>query len=258
MNIKKNIAKLVNSLDRFLHVKFDFLNVGKTGQFNKNYSWIYKYLKEDIAQLSNKTFVEVGSRDVLDSLDILSEFNFSQCYVFEPSYVGIKEIIKNLRQNIKFQKKVIFFPFALGDTNKIANFYEPTYIPKGHVRPNIGASTIFGQENEKNFKYKVPIFELDSLNINFENNYMIIMDCEGSEYSVLLGSELALKNSKYVCLETSYTTEKGNCLDIKEFLESQNYKLLDCDWPNVVQNNLPKKEEVQDSKFCLLFINNSW
>tara|TARA_B110000003_G_scaffold273856_1_gene312426 strand:- start:373 stop:1143 length:771 start_codon:yes stop_codon:yes gene_type:complete len=256
--MKKNIAKLVNFLDRFLHAKFDFLNVGKAGQFNKNYAWIYKYLIEDKNQLSNKTFIEVGSRDALDSLDILSEFNFSQCYIFEPSHVGIKETIKNLQQNINFSKKIIFFPFALGNSNSINNFYEPTFIPKGHITPNIGSSTIFGQEHENNRNYKIPIFELDSLNINFENNYLIIMDCEGSEYSVLLGSKLALKSSAYVCLETSYITEKGNCLDIKKFLESENYKLVDCDWPNTGQYSLPKKEEVQDSQFCLLFKNNAW
>ena len=82
------------------------------------------------------------------------------------------------------------------------------------------------------------------------------MDCEGSEYSVLLGSKLVLKHSTYVCLETSYITEKGNCSDIKEFLESENYKLIDCDWPNVAKYSLPKKEEVQDSQFCLLIKNN--
>jgi len=256
--MKKNIAKLVNFLDRFLHANFDFLNVGKAGQFNKNYAWIYKYLIEDKNQLSNKTFIEVGSRDALDSLDILSEFNFSQCYIFEPSHVGIKETIKNLQQNINFSKKIIFFPFALGNSNSINDFYEPTFIPKGHITPNIGSSTIFGQEHENNRNYKIPIFELDSLNINFENNYLIIMDCEGSEYSVLLGSKLALKSSAYVCLETSYITEKGNCLDIKKFLESENYKLVDCDWPNTAQYSLPKKEEVQDSQFCLLFKNNAW
>lgn len=253
--MKKTIAKLINRIDRFLHINFDFLNLNKPGQFNKNYEWIYKYIESENVDLSKKTFIEVGSRDVLDSLDLVSKFNFLKAYAFEPSHIGIKESIKNLRQNIVFSEKIILFPFALGDENSIVSLYESTHICKEHIKPNIGSSSIFAEDTENNFQYEVPILKLDSLDINFSNNYMIIMDCEGSEYSVLKGADLAIKYSKYVCMESDYTRETGNCHDIKELLEAKGYKLIDCDWPNTPMGNLPDKVEVGENQFNIIFRN---
>ena len=113
--MKKNLAILIKKLDRFIHKNFDFLNVGKEGKFNKNYEWIYKYLEDEKTDLTKKSFIEVGSRDVLDSLDILSKFKFSTAYIFEASYAGIEQSINNLKTNINYLDKIIFFPFALGD-----------------------------------------------------------------------------------------------------------------------------------------------
>ena len=253
--MKKQIAKIVNSLDRFLHLNFDFLNVGKPGEFNKNYEWIYKYLEEENSDLSQKTFIEVGSRDVLDSLDIISKYDFLKAFAFEASHSGINESIKNLRQNIKFSRKIVLYPFALGEENSISNFYEPTFIPKTHIRSNIGSSSIFGKDDEHNHQYEVPIMRLDDISIDFENNYLIIMDCEGSEYPILKGATSAIKYSKYICLETSYVSKSGNCYDIKELLEKNGYQLIDCDWPGTLKGKLPIEIEVKNDQFCIIFEN---
>ena len=81
------------------------------------------------------------------------------------------------------------------------------------------------------------------------------MDAEGSEYFVLKGAVKTLRKNKYVCLEAQYGPQKGNCLDTKELLESINYKLIDCDWPNTQKGYLPEIEKVKNSNFCLLFEN---
>ena len=254
--MKKNLAILIKKLDRFIHKNFDFLNVGKEGKFNKNYEWIYKYLEDEKTDLTKKSFIEVGSRDVLDSLDILSKFKFSTAYIFEASYAGIEQSINNLKTNINYLDKIIFFPFALGDKNGVTDFYEYISIARNHTRPNIGASTIYGVNHESNIRYQVPIFKLDSININFESNFMIIMDCEGSELSVLRGAEFAVKQSKYISLETSYSRESGNCEKIKAFLKEQDFSLIDCDWPNTEKGDLPNKLDVGRKQFCLMFKNN--
>ena len=256
---KKIIVKFIKYIDRLIHDNFRFLNSERKDNFNKNYEWIYKYIDKEEADLSTKTFIEVGSRDCLDSLDILSRYNFMKGYVFEPSYAGIKESIKNQEENINLSKRLLFFPFALGDKDGKSNFYEYIQIAKNHTKPNIGASTLYGDVDSEPFlEYEVPIFKLDSLSIDFANNYLVIMDAEDSEYSILKGAVNTLKNNKYVCLETKYDTQVGNCLDINKLLEKYNYNLIDCDWPNTENGHLPKLEEVKNSKFCLLFENKSY
>lgn len=256
--MKLYLAKFIIYIDSFIHRKFDFLNVGKMGKFNKNYQWIYKYLEEDDTDLRTKTFIEVGSRDSLDSLDILSKFNFESAYIFEASHAGIKETIKNLRLNVNLSKKISLYPFALGDTDSQVDFYEPILSLKKHNKANIGSSTIYSDKNNSNIKYKVPIFKLDSLSIDYSKNFMMIMDCEGSEYPVLKGANLALRYSKYICLESDFRSATGNCVDIKNFLESNNYKLIDCDWPNTGKGSLPNRKEVGNKQFCLFFINTKY
>jgi FkbM family methyltransferase len=253
--MKKKFATLINLIDRLLHKNFDFLNVSKAGKFNKNYEWIYEYLEQEEVDLTKKTFIEVGSRDVLDSLDIITKFNFLKAHVFEASHVGIIESIKNLRNNIDFSKKIVFYPLALGEENKITKFYELTHIKKKQIRPNIGASSVFGDDSNLNHSYEVPILKLDTLNIDFSNNYLIIMDCEGSEFPVLKGAKKALKHTKYICLESNFSRKIGNCLDIVKILESNGYRLIDCDWPNTSKGYLPDKDEVGINQFCLLFEN---
>lgn len=254
--LKKYIINLIKYIDRLIHVNFQFLNSGGKGKFNKNYEWIYKYLDKEETGLTHNTFIEVGSRDCLDSLDIISRYDFAKGYVFEPSYAGIKESIKNQEENIDLSRKLLFFPFALGEQNVEITYYEYIEISKDHTKPNIGASTRYGDKSSKSFQeYEVPMFKLDSLDFNFKSNYLIIMDAEGSEYFVLKGALKTLRKNKYVCLEAQYGPQEGNCLDTKELLESINYKLVDCDWPNTQKGYLPEIEKVKNSKFCLLFEN---
>ena len=67
--------------------------------------------------------------------------------------------------------------------------------------------------------------------------------------------EKVIKSNKYICLESSYKNENGQCEDITAFLEKQNYTLIDCDWPNTKNGNLPNKDVVNKNQFCLLYEN---
>ncbi len=253
--MKNFLVKIANLIHKTLHNNFEFLNAKKSGEFNKNYEWIYKYISKEEYNISQSSFIEIGSRDGLDALDIMSKFNFAKAYIFEPSHAGIKQTITNLKNNKNFSKNITLFPTALGEEDGEVKFYEYINIAKNHSRANIGASTVYGTDNENYISYKVPIFRLDNLKLDIVNNFMIIMDCEGSEYSVLKGSTKVIKSNKYICLESSYKNANGNCEDITAFLEKQNYTLIDCDWPNTKNGNLPNKDVVNKNQFCLLYEN---
>ena len=256
--MKNLAAKLANFIHKLLHKNFDFLNSKKAGDFNKNYEWIYKYIEAEKFDIAESSFIEIGSRDGLDSLDLISKFNFSKAFIFEPSHAGIKQTIKNLKNNKKYSKDITLFPIALGENNGEVKFYEYVNIAKNHSKPNIGASTIYGSDNENYATYNVPIFRLDNLKIDYLSNYLIIMDCEGSEYAVLKGSIEVIKSNKFICLESSYKNKIGNCEEINSFLEDQNYFLIDCDWPNTKKGNLPNRNLVEENQFCLLYENSNF
>ena len=246
--MKYFVAKLLFKIDKFIHKNFDFLNLNKKGQFGTNYEWIYRYLFDDIVHLSNKTFIEVGSRDAYDALGLIEKFNFSYGYIFEPSYSGIIKTIENLKHNRKFSTRITFFPFGLGDKNGVENFFEYRHFTKNDNIPNFGASNFNSSEDNDNLKYRVPIYELDNLNLDLSNNYLLVMDCEGSELSVLKGAKNSIQNTKYICLETSLSAAN----QIKYFLENLNFKLIDCDLENSIKGELPKLDNL-NIRFNLLF-----
>lgn len=250
--MKYQIAKLIQNFDKLIHKKFDFLNLNKVGKFGSNYKWIFPYLYEDRNELINKTFIEVGSRDAMDALGIIEKFNFSFAYIFEPSYTGIIKSLENLKLYHKFSQKITIFPFGLGDINGLEKFFEYRHFTSNDNMPNYGASKFNSASNESNLSYKVPIYELDSLNLNLTNNYLMIMDCEGSELRVLRGSKNSIRYTKYICVETSYNL----AIEIKSFLENLGFNLIDNDLEeNANKVEIPNYKDIANSKFNLLFKN---
>ena len=89
---KFGIKKLVN---RFSN---NYWGVGD------NYNWIFDLLSTEDINYSQKVFIEIGSRDAKDTITILDNYNFSKAFVFEPSYPGIVECIKNISNSIYREK----------------------------------------------------------------------------------------------------------------------------------------------------------
>ena len=106
--MKKTIAKLINRIDRFLHVNFDFLNLNKPGKFNKNYEWIYKYIESEKVDLSKKTlFLKIdtqgyefqvlkGAEKILKKFEgILVEVSLIELYEGQKNWLEIVEFIQS-------------------------------------------------------------------------------------------------------------------------------------------------------------------
>ena len=194
----------------------------------KNYEWIY-YLLEDEKNLEEKSIVEVGSRDALDSLNIIKKFNFKKAYIFEPSLPGIHESLKNINEH-PLGKRVTFFPFALGNENGLRKFFENT--EKVDI-PNIGASGFYLDQHSNEYKsYKVPVYKIDEvLGDNIDDFLLLTIDVEGAELEVIKNQGLLMSKFKYVCLEISVSTSElplsTNLKEVDKALRSYGYNFLE-------------------------------
>lgn len=191
----------------------------------RNYDWVHPYI--DKKNLEKFAILEVGSRDALDSISMLELFNFKKAYIFEPSIPGIRESLKNIEKS-KFEDRINFYPFALGEKIQLRTFYEN--IEKKDV-PNIGASS-FVQSNLSEYReYKVPLFRatdvLQDQNINF---YLAMIDVESFEFEVLNNQKKFFSKFKMICVEVKISTERNpqnkNLIEIDKILKSYGFQFL--------------------------------
>ena len=257
--MKKLLSTIVYVVHKKLHKYFSFIDGPTIDSHNGNYEWIYKNLKNKNIDISQKALIEIGSYNALDAIHILQRFNFEKAVIFEPSRAGIKRTIRNIEKNKEISSKILFFPIALGSYIGETSFYEP--IDEGYKldkSPNYASSSIYKSKESNLQKYKVPIFKLDSIleNLNIDP-FLIIMDAEDSELEILKGATTTLCKVEYICLETGYNTQRvnTNAKDILDFLTSQEFDLIDNDWPNTNSNELPI-DDGEHKVFCLLFKKN--
>lgn len=199
----------------------------------KNYEWIY-YLLDDEKNLEKKSLVEIGSRDALDSLNIIKKFNFKKAYIFEPSHPGIFESLKNINKH-PLSERVTFFPFALGEESGLRKFFENT--EKVDV-PNIGASGFYLNQHSNEFKvYKVPVYKIDEVLADNNDDFLLLLiDVEGAELELIKNQGLFMSKFKYVCLETSVSTSElpfsRNLKEVDKVLRSYGYNFLEAKGQN--------------------------
>tara|TARA_B100001287_G_scaffold157967_1_gene132777 strand:+ start:52 stop:840 length:789 start_codon:yes stop_codon:yes gene_type:complete len=254
--LKKIISIFVYSLHKNLHKYFSFIDGATIDSHNGNYEWIYKNLNDKKINLSQKAFIEIGSFNALDTIHILQRFNFEKAVIFEPSRAGIKRTLRNIEKNKEISSKILFFPIALGRYIGESIFFEPT--DEGYKldkSPNYASSSVYKSQESNLYKYKVPIFNLDSILINLKiDPFLIIMDAEDSELEILKGATNTLRKVEYICLEAGYNTQRvnTNAKDIVDFLLNQDFDLIDNDWPTTNSNELPD-DNGEYKVFCLLF-----
>ena len=163
-----------------------------------------------------KLIVDIGA-NVGQSIDFF-KMNFkNRIYAFEPNLLLKKKLLLKFK---KF-KNVKFFFHAISDTNTFKIFYIPIY--KGislHHCASFEKKEIYStlkeflkiKKNDINFKtIYIKTKSLDSLNIN---PFIIKIDCEGHELSILKGMKNTLKKRPILFIENS----KSNFLLLQKIL----------------------------------------
>ena len=85
--LKKLLKKIKNKeLKEYLFWKLGINNLLKTitkdyWDKGKNYNWIYDILITERENLKDKAFLEIGSRDAQDSINLLDNFAFSKAFI---------------------------------------------------------------------------------------------------------------------------------------------------------------------------------
>lgn len=250
--IKKNFGK---KLPLKLQSIIRFLKSDKYGKKyywgGGNYLWVYPYLKEFLKKKTNLddySIVEIGSRDCIDACEFAKNFNAKNIFVFEPSREGLKRCSEVLKDNPKSAEKIILYGVALGEKNKVSDFFEfVKKDPWALNKINVGMSS-FGEwtterlpkgHRHKVFKntclkYKVPVLKGDNLLKLQQEHYLIIcIDVEGFELNVLKGISQTLEKTHFICIEMSYNINRkgltNDADDVHEFLIKNNFEIVICD-----------------------------
>jgi FkbM family methyltransferase len=245
------------------------LGGGVSFQEGDNYSWIYPYVDPERARGS--FIVEIGSRDALDAISLVRQYSPSECFVFEPTRVGLLECFKNLGKST-VSSKVTVLPFAVIGSNDVDHGLKLVEF-KEYTAGNIGASSLFewhtdfhadtdpdkGLERRESVEktYKVPAIAADDLPFLFEKRvFLLAMDVEGAECEVLKGAQSLLKTVDYVCVESGFNQpRRGVARDaavlLCDFMGHNNFDLISVDG---FCGSLPKDDGLM-KQFNLLFRN---
>tara|TARA_B100000212_G_C27343469_1_gene520275 strand:- start:601 stop:1431 length:831 start_codon:yes stop_codon:yes gene_type:complete len=271
MALKEKLKKIkiILLIYRFTNKMFRNINIFRkhNPEVGTNYNWILPYIDKSSATFSY--IVEIGSRDALDTVSLINQLNPQKSFVFEPSLSGISSCCKTISE-YKGNTEIIFLPFAVSNFQNGINLLQfREYVNNG----NFGASSLFkwhtrfhrdddidkGIEKikEVEINYKVPSISLDSLDFLLEKPiFLLAMDTEGAELSILQSAKKVLKRTKYICLETGFNLPREEVSRdvanlIIDFLNQIGFKVLAVDNES---NSLPENDGYFD-QFNILFEN---
>lgn len=193
-----------------------------------NYLWALDYLPQTITSI-----VEVGSRDAMDALYLSQHFS-APVVAFEPNPFSFETCKRNIRKSGSDQ--ISLRSEALSDTNGVV----PFGIVEESVHPNPGASSMF-QIDFHNRRRDDPGFGLESIqsfinvksarfdSLGLHPPQVIVMDCEGSELTVLKGFGAQLDGVSWVVAEVSQVAIGPGACNFKEidvFLRDSGFNFI--------------------------------
>jgi FkbM family methyltransferase len=195
----------------------------------------YDTLRKIINGEKSITFVDVGA-NTGQTIDLVKkDFKNTKIYSFEPT----PELVKQLSDKYKDDKRVIISENALADFEGEAKFYTSTYSPTNSMLvPDVDLYTEIHSDRVddlKNLKeITVPVTTLNNwYKTNNVTEYLdvIKIDTQGTELQVLKGADELLKDKiKIIVLEVQFVNfYKGSppYYKIFEFLYENEFNLLD-------------------------------
>ena len=195
---------------------YDIVAVGR----GNNYEWIFEAI--DVSQSSGKAIIEVGSRDALDAIYLLSNTSCNHAFIFEPSVRNIPKCIANVLRS-PLRDKITFLPIAaIGNAKNMPNaalslipFCEASTQGMSSIYPLEKPQKLYPSSFKNNTpgkiieSYNVPAIQLDFLEKYVHQDiFLVAIDVEGAESEVIEGGANLLKKTDYVCLEFSNSIKR--------------------------------------------------
>ena len=180
---------------------------------SKNVLWDEEICKLIVNNVENGTDVlDIGASIGLISLGISqllkqTDKKINKIHCFEPDIRSFEM----LKINLNDKTNVNFYPFALGDTFKMATMTNNNYNKGTNYifetnENNLINNYMFDQSNCQNCFEKIhntiiPIISLDSIDYLFINKVSVIkIDIEGYEFHFLMGAKNFIKNHKPIII----------------------------------------------------------
>ena len=160
---------------------------------NNGEKWIIHQLKDSI-----RTFIDVGANKgnwTNMVLDIIGLSNIDKAYLFEPANYTFELLVSKYSG----EPKINCIKKALSDKNGTLKFYE---------EPDAGESSSLLKEfsNQAAIEIMVDVTNIDTIFEleNIEKTDYLKIDCEGFDFFVIRGSEMALQSKKIKYLQFEY------------------------------------------------------
>lgn len=189
----------------------------------------------NLLNIDPKTILDIGSRDLDQSIEFRQRFKDAKILAFEPNPQQ-----KNICQEKAARYNIDFYSIAI---SKIDGVIEFNAVDPSCKDPNIGASSILNFSDElvkqsikrhsempvQTNKIKVESRNLDNfLNEKGITNIDVIwMDVQGLELEILKSSPIIISNTRLIHLESEFRTiykDQPLYPEIKEYLESIGFK----------------------------------
>ncbi len=220
----------------------------------KDYLGMKKICKNNL----NKIILDIGANLGISSMGFRQMGFKNKIYIFEPNPI----IFKNYLLNIKKSYKNIYLKnLALGEKNKIKDFYIPYYKKKSiHYFGSFDKSYVDNSlkmtfpnliSKIKIKKKKIKINKFDNLNLKIKPHFIKI-DVEGYDYFVLKGLSRTIKKYKPIFL---IEYNKENFMQIANFLKNYEKYIYDIHTDKLINLKQKVKRRISRSSRSNLLSN---
>jgi len=169
-----------------------------------------------LASLNEKVVVDIGANIGDTTLYYASQG--ATVYAFEPIKTNYEAMLKNIKLNPKFAKKIVPINAAIGTDGKVK-------IHQSKLPDKPGEASVFYHQNDSDFTTtEVKGYKLNSAlrEFNIKNIDLLKLDCKGCEF---LLDDLSLRNVKVIKIE--YTTFNSHKLeDLISLLQRNGFKTV--------------------------------
>lgn len=171
------------------------------------------------------TVIDVGANVGQFTIATSKIFGDIQIYSFEP----LPACAQELQRNVYGIRRIVVYPFALGETEGDTRFYINSHTQSSSVLPltSIHCSAFPKAQEEQITTVKISTLDLVFANIEFQHPVLLKVDVQGYEAQVLLGGEETLRRVDFVIVEVSFKTMyKGELIfrDVLRAMEARGFR----------------------------------